>query len=65
MLTVWIDIKNMATRFFASMETSNILSRVELKNCLIQLYMSNKTEHFSYKGECGVHILSHLKVDLT
>ena len=20
-----------------------------------QLYMSNKTEHFSYKGGCGVH----------
>ena len=24
-------------------------------------YVRNKTEHFSYKGGCGVHVSRHLK----
>ena len=28
---------------------------------LKQLYLSNKMEHFSYKGGCGVCVLRHLK----
>ena len=24
--------------------------------------MSNKTEHFSYKGRCGIHERMHIKV---
>ena len=33
-------------------------------HCLKQLYISHKTECFSYKGECGVHVLRCLKEEL-
>ena len=28
---------------------------IHFNNCFKWLYASNKTEHFSYKGGCGVH----------
>ena len=28
---------------------------IHFSSCLKWLNVSNKTEHFSYKGECGVH----------
>ena len=30
------------------------------KSRLNQSYISNKTEHFSYKGGCDTHVLRHL-----
>ena len=27
-----------------------------------QLYISNKMEHFSYKGTCGIHWRMHIKI---
>ena len=28
-----------------------------INSCLKQLYISSKTEHFSYNGGCGIHVL--------
>ena len=35
---------------------------IHFYNHLIQLYLSNKMEHFSFKGGCGVHGFTHIKV---
>ena len=37
---------------------------LHFNSCLEKLYISNKTEHFSCKGECDVCILKHLKEKL-
>ena len=37
----------------------------QFKSYLKQLYISHKTEHFSYKNGCGVCVLGYLKEELT
>ena len=45
---------------------TNLISKLALYNFnwnshLKQLYISNKTDYFNYKGGCGIRVLRHLK----
>ena len=33
----------------------------QFKSPLKELYVSNKMEHFGYKGRCGICVLKHLR----
>ena len=35
---------------------------IHCNSCYKQLCLSNKMEHFSYKGGCGIREITHIKV---
>ena len=58
-----------ALAFIYVVETNPNKSKLALYKALIhckiylkQLYLSKKTEHFSYKGGCGVHERMYIEV---